>query len=240
MINEQIYHMQKQLIKDMPISLRPYEKFMIYGSSALSDAELLSIIIRNGVGGQNAIALAQSVLNTNHEGILNLSLRTVEELQKIPGIGKVKAIQLKSIAELSMRLISTKRKKLVSLYNAQSIAEYYMEQLRHKQKEHAILCMFDSSANLIGDKLISIGTVNSSLVSPREIFLTALESHAVYIVLLHNHPSGLCKPSSEDISITLSLVKCGHLLDIEFADHIIIGDNIYYSFREQGVITSSK
>ena len=154
----------------------------------------------------------------------------------IPGIGQVKAAQLKCIAELAERIARTSRLKNVRLNEPSSIADYYMESLRHKTKEHLLLAMFDAKSNLLGDKIVSVGTVTNSLVSPREIFLKALEYRAVHIVLLHNHPSGDPTPSEADHAVTRRVAESGRILGIALADHIIIGDNRYISFRENGLL----
>ena len=120
--------------------------------------------------------------------------------------------------------------------DAESIAAYYMETMRHESKEHLLLSMYGSNSRLLGDEMISVGTCNSSLISPREIYLQALSHQAVYVVLLHNHPSGDPRPSEEDILVTERIKKCGELLDIPLMDHIIVGDNCYYSFHEQGIL----
>ena len=122
------------------------------------------------------------------------------------------------------------------MQNAFSVADYYMEQLRHEEKEHLMLCMFDTKCHLIADSILSIGTVNASLISPREFFLKAFEYHAVYVILVHNLPSGNPLPSRQDIEVTRKIVEGGRLLEIELADHIIIGDKKYFSFKEQEML----
>ena len=229
--------MQKKLaMKDLPESEKPYEKCLKYGPEQLSDAELVAVIIRTGSQNQQALDLARNVLAQSPGGILNLHYLTVEQLMKIHGIGMVKAIQLKCVAEISKRVTAATRQPAISMNEAQSIASFYMERLRHEEKEHLLLCMFDSKCNYITDETISVGTCNTSLISPREIFLKAIEKHAVYIVLLHNHPSGIPEPSEEDLSVTMRIDECGKLLEIPLLDHIIIGDNRYYSFHEDGIL----
>lgn len=223
-------------IKELPDSEKPYEKFLKYGPGSLSDAELLAVIIKSGTNGLKSVDVAQNLLNRKNRNLMNLYDIPFEEMLKIRGIGKVKAIQLKCIAELSNRITSTKYSREVSMRNPESIARYYMEQLRHLRQEELILCMFDSKCNLISDAVISKGSVNSSLVPPREIFLFALRKEAVHIVLLHNHPSGLAIPSKEDDEVTRRVAECGRLLEIPLSDHIIIGDHNYYSYRESGLL----
>ncbi len=223
-------------MKEMPESEQPMEKCFRYGAKALSDAELLAVILKNGTRDMTALQLAQLFLSKKDKNLMNLNTMRLEEMQKIPGIGQVKAVQLKCIAELAGRIAKTSRLKNVRLNEPASIAAYYMETLRHETKEKLLLSMFDAKSSLLGDELISVGTATNSLVSPREIFLKALEYGAVHIVILHNHPSGDPEPSSSDIRVTKRVADCGALLGITLADHIIIGDNRYISFREKGLL----
>ena len=227
-------------VKELPDSEKPYEKFLTYGPEYLSDAELLAVIIRSGTSGLKSVEVAQNLLNDGHRNLLNLYDIPFEKMQKIRGIGPIKAIQLKCIAELSKRIARTAYQRNVSLDNAASVASYYMEQLRHEKQELLIACMFDSKCRLMEDCVLSLGTVNASLISPREIFLAALEHKAVYLILVHNHPSGVPLPSREDTRITEQLCQVGEILRIPLSDHIIIGDGSYYSYREHGQITERK
>lgn len=228
--------LRKSGMKDLPESEKPYEKCLKYGPEALSDAELIAVVIRTGSQKEKAIELARNILKLSPGGILNLQYLTVEQLKELHGIGMVKAVQLKCVAEISKRIARTSRQHEVILKNASSIASYYMESLRHETKEHLVLSMFDSRCQLIADQTISIGTCTASLISAREIFLIALEKKAVFIVLLHNHPSGCPNPSEEDILVTKKIKTSGTILDIPLLDHIIIGDNQYFSFNEQGIL----
>lgn len=218
--------------RELPVSERPYEKCLMAGTQALSDAELLAVILKSGSREWNAVQLAQQILQADSRNLLNLYHMSVEELMRFPGIGKVKAIQLKCVAELSRRITQTDRRERVSLRDARSVAEYYMERLRHEPREQLLVSMFDSKCHLLGDHVIATGSVRAVLGSPRDIFLQVLEKKAVAFILLHNHPSGDPYPSREDIQLTRRIRECGELLDIELSDHIIIGDNRYYSFRE--------
>ncbi len=223
-------------MKQLPESEQPVEKCARYGAQSLSDAELLAVILRSGTQEVTALQLAQLFLAQRDKNLLNLFTMPPEEMQRIPGIGQVKAAQLKCIAELASRIARTSRLRDVTLNDPSSIAAYYMETLRHEPKECLLLAMFDSKSALLGDAVISVGTVNSSLVSPREVFLKALEYKAVHIVLLHNHPSGDPAPSESDSQVTHRVLECGAMLGIALADHIIIGDNRYMSFRENGLL----
>ena len=223
-------------VKELPESEKPYEKCLRYGAEYLSDAELLAVIIRSGTAKRNSIDVAQDILNRKGKSILNLYHLSLKELMGIPGIGKVKAVQLKCLAEINKRMTRATRLKEVRLDSARSVAAYYMEELRHEDREKLILCMFDSQCTLLGEELISIGTVNASLVSPREIFQRALMNQAVYIILLHNHPSGVPMPSMQDKLVTRRVQECGEMLGVHLSDHIIIGDNKYFSFKEENLL----
>ncbi len=228
--------MQHITMKELPESERPYDKFLTKGPEALSDAELLAVILRTGSRTRTALELAQDILCLEQQNLLNLNRLSVKELAKIPGIGKVKAVQLKCVAEITRRMTAATYRKNLTVNEPGDIAGYYMEQLRHETREKLLLAMFDSKNHFLGDEVLSVGTVNSSLVSPREIYLKSLERQAVNIIILHNHPSGDAAPSNEDKRITSRVAECGHMLGINLADHIIIGDNCYTSFRECGYL----
>ncbi|MDR3838047.1 MAG: DNA repair protein RadC, partial [Eubacterium sp.] len=206
--------MQKNLtIKELPDTERPYEKCLLYGAGSLSDAELISVIIRTGSRGERCVDLAHRILNAGPDGLLNLIRLDTEQLTGIRGIGPVKAVQLKCIGELARRIAVTQRKKQISLQSPESIASYFMEKMRHERKEQLMLAMFDSKGMLLGERLLSVGTSNAALISAKDIYRAALQEQAVYIVILHNHPSGNPEPSREDILITRKIRECGELLD---------------------------
>lgn len=221
------------ILKELPESERPYEKFLKSGAESLSDAELLAIILKTGTRNENSLEIARKVLSGKHGNLLNLYACSFQELMQIPGIGKVKAIQLKAVAELSKRISKTDSGYKLQMNMPSSIAAYYMEQMRHQRKEMLLCAFFDSKCKFLGDAVISIGSVNFAYVSPREIFAKAFEVGAVMFILLHNHPSGDPYPSEDDIRITSRIYKGAMLLELELVDHIIIGDNRYYSFKEE-------
>lgn len=217
---------------------KPYDRFLKAGPEALTDTELLAIIIRTGFQGADATTLAREILNKAGDyGIAGLYHMTVDELLQIKGIGLVKAVKIKCIAELSNRITRAKKGRHIVFSSPADTAEYYMEQMRHLEKEQCLCAFLDSAMGLIGDKVLSIGTVNASLFSGREIFMEALCAKAVNLMLLHNHPSGSVNPSREDIHLTDKVAAASRFMDIPLIDHIIIGDNCYYSFREHGRIS---
>ena len=229
--------MQKNMtVKELPDTERPYEKCLMYGADALTDAELISVIIRTGSRGERCVDLAHRILNAGPDGLLNLIQLDVKQLTGIRGIGNVKAIQLKCVGELARRIASTRRRQQVVLQSPESIASYYMERMRHETQEKLMLAMFDSKSMLLSEKVISVGTCNAALISARDIYRTALQEQAIYIVILHNHPSGNPEPSREDIQVTRKIKQSGEILDILLMDHIIIGDHTYTSLREIGMM----
>lgn len=225
-------------LKDMPASEQPYEKCEKSGPGVLSDAELLAVVIRSGARRERAVDLAARILGFSkaYPGLLVLNHLSLKDLTSIRGIGRVKAIQLLCIAELTKRMAKATNEGKLKLITPESVANYYMEQMRHLAREIVYLVMLDSKSNLLKDMIISSGTVSSSLLSPREIFLNALKYEAVNVILLHNHPSGDPTPSREDIQTTKRIKEAGNLVGVRLMDHIIIGDNKYISLCEQGYI----
>lgn len=223
-------------IKELPASERPYEKFLSLGASGLSDADLLAIIIKTGTKDKSAVDIAQEMLSGRHGNLLNLYEMSYDELIQVSGIGQIKAIQLKAVAELSMRISKAKRARSIRMNTPVTIADYYMEQMRHLQQEVVICAYFDVKSRFLGDKFISKGSLSSSVVDISSVMRTALEKNASKIVLLHNHPSGDCTPSKDDIAVTDRLAEGSRIFSIELCDHIIIGDNEYYSFYENKII----
>lgn len=225
-------------MKELSENERPYEKCLRYGAEYLSDTELLAVLLRTGVKGMNSLELAQKILQTPSEGtgLLNIHHLTLQKLKNIRGIGTVKAIQILCLSELAKRLAKTSAGEGLILNNPSTIAEYYMEELRHQKQEQMKLLMLNTKTKLIGEADISKGTVNASLVSPRELFIEALNQEAVSIILVHNHPSGDPTPSKSDILLTKRVKDAGDLIGIELLDHIIIGNNCYISFSEQKMI----
>lgn len=217
----------------------PYERFMKFGAESLSSAELLAIIIRTGTGRNSALDIARNVLQLGGDietGLNRLHHISIEELMSLDGIGQVKAVKLKCIAELSRRMAVEQRKAKVDFRSPETVADYYMEQLRHEEREYVILVSLNNKLQPLNETVISVGTVNSSLLSPREIYRHALKCGAVYVVLLHNHPGGDPTPSRADLSITEKVRKSGELLDIRLVDHIIIGDNSFISFKKERLL----
>ena len=224
-------------MKELPNCERPYEKCLEMGVHSLSDKELLAVLLRCGTQGENAVELSERLLyHSGEEGILALHHFSLEQLLAMKGIGKVKAVQILCVSELAKRLAKAKTRDMLCFSAPDTIAHYYMEELRHEKQENMKLLMLNSKTMLIGECDISKGTVNASLITPRELFIEALQKNAVAIIIMHNHPSGDPSPSQEDIYTTNRIKEAGELIGIKLLDHIIIGDNCYISFREQGML----
>ncbi len=218
-------------IKEIFEQDRPYEKFEQLGAAALTDAELLAIILRSGTKGVSSLELSQMILSkcTQENGLSVLFHMSLKELESFPGIGSVKAIQLKCICEISKRISQGEARRALVFNRPSSIAGYYMETLRHEEQEHVYCMMFDSKNALLSDECITKGTVNEAILSPRELYVRALSNRAVSIALVHNHPSGDPSPSREDVDTTQRIYNAGKMIGIPLLDHIIIGANSYTS-----------
>ncbi len=217
----------------------PYERFLKYGAESLTDAELLAIILRTGTKEKNALELAGDILHLqgNMQGkLIGLHQLSLAELKSIPGIGEVKAIKVKALGELAVRMARQSLKERAQFDSPDTLAAYYMERMRHYTTECVLLVMLDNKGHMLGEHIISKGTVNASLISPREIFIKALKYDASSIILIHNHPSGDPSPSGPDRQITKQVYECGKLMNIPLIDHIIIGDHTYSSFKELGLL----
>ena len=221
------------------MSNKPYEKFKVLGPSALSNEELLAIILRTGTNNKPALKVAEEVLHTKdaYDGKLTgLYRKSLKQLMEIDGIGEVKAVKLKCLTELSIRMAKERLDKRLLFQTPEEIANYYMESCRHLTVEKVFLLCLDNKLRLLKECELSKGTINASLISPREIFIEALNAGAVYILLIHNHPSGNPQPSKADIQISKKVEDAGEMMDIRLLDHIIIGDHTYISLKEQKII----
>ena len=219
-------------IKEISPDQRPRERLKFEGVESLSNAELLAIIMQSGSrgkrnsAGESAIDLGNKIIS-NYEGN-NLSSVSLSELMKIKGIGMAKASKLIATFELSKRVSSGKICEKV-IKNPSDIASYYMEKLKDKKKEYFIAVFLDSKNKIIKDEIISIGTLNSSLVHPREVFKEAIKCSANSVILVHNHPSGSVEPSDEDYRVNKVLIETGNLVGIKVLDHLIVGDGKWNS-----------
>lgn len=225
-------------MKELPEWERPYEKCRMLGAEGLTDAELLAVILRSGTRDTNCLELAKEVLllSETEPGLLGLHTLTAAQMQQLSGIGPVKAAQLQCIGELCKRMASARHVEGMRLTRPDQIVDCYMERLRHLEQEHVLLLLMDSKCRLLQELTISIGSVNQSILNPREVFIAALQYKAVNLILLHNHPSGDPTPSKQDLLVTRRVKEIGDLLGIPLMDHIIIGDQNYNSLKEDGYL----
>jgi DNA repair protein RadC len=222
-------------IRDFPINDRPRERLEQLGESALTNAELLAILLRVGIEGSNAIELAQKLLN-RFDGLRGLHAAGFEELCEIKGIGRAKAAQIKAAIELGYRLGQEKDRPGIFMSKPEDVHEYLAHKLIGKTQEELWVLALNTRNRLIDEQQLYIGTVNHSSVRLAEIFEFPLRKRASAIILVHNHPSGEPQPSEEDLRFTEELVKAGRLLDIAVLDHIVIARGGYSSIRRSGKV----
>ena len=226
--------MSSNKLKNIPISDRPRERFKKYGVSNLSNIELISILLNTGTKDKSVLELSKNIL-TELDDISNLKEITLNKLKKIDGIGDVKAIRLLSALELGKRVYYDKQMDKIKMNNSEKVFNYMKDKFNDNKQEYFYALYLDNKKNLIDKKLLFIGTLNRSIVHPREIFKYAYLLSASSIICVHNHPSGDTTPSNEDIAITNILSKIGKMQDIKVVDHIIIGTD-YFSFFENGLL----
>jgi DNA repair protein RadC len=215
-------------IKDISIENRPRERLEKHGSWALSDAEILAIILQKGTKNENVIDLSNRLISKYD--LSDLSRCSLNELQKIKGIGKAKACQIMALFEFNKRFMIPKNNNK-PIKCAKDVYEYIYPKLVNLDKEHFIVLHLDTKNRIIKEETVSIGTLNSSIIHPREVFKSAIKESANSVILVHNHPSGETEPSIEDKEITDKLFNAGELLSIKVLDHIIIGNEGFYSFK---------
>lgn len=223
--------MKNIMIKDIVKSERPRERALKYGIENLSNEEIISIIIKNGTKNNSVKTLSSNILSSIKD-ISDLKNLNINTLTKIKGIGLVKAITLLSALELGKRVYYYKEKQSVKLNNSNVIYEYFKDIFINEKQENFYSIYLDSKSKLITYRLLFKGTINKSVVHPREVFKYAFLESASSIIVIHNHPSGDSTPSKEDEQTTLSLIKAGSLIGIPIIDHIVFGNNNYFSFYE--------
>lgn len=227
--------MDYRRLKDLPEELLPRERLCQLGPEALSNSEILAILLRTGLKGENVLTLAERIL-ADVGGLSGLGRLTVHELAQIHGLGKAKSAELKAAIELGRRSVSVDPMSRPTVNSPQDVAHIVMEEMRYLDREHFRVVSLSTKNHVLGISPISIGSLNSSLVHPRECFKEAIRRNSNAIILLHNHPSGDPTPSKEDIEVTRRLVDGGKILGIEVLDHVVIGDNRYVSLKERGII----
>jgi len=217
------------IIRDLPAAERPRERLAKDGPGALSTAELLAILLRTGTAKESAIALAQRLL-AEFKTLRGIARASVEELSGISGLGLAKAAQLKAAFELGKRVADPGEVR-PAVHSTAEAAALVMEKLRYEQKEHFRLLLLDTRNQVIAISDVSVGSLDRSIVHPREVFKEAIKRGAAKVIAVHNHPSGDPSPSEEDRAITRRLAEAGELIGIELVDHVVIGDGRYQSVK---------
>ncbi|MDR6226425.1 RadC family protein [Desmospora profundinema] len=223
------------LIRDVPEGERPRERMLQVGPASLANAELVAILLRTGTAAESAIHLAGRVLS-KVDGLKGLAQADLLELTEIRGVGPAKAVQLLAGIELGRRVFRAVPGEKVAIRSPRDAAEACMDEMRYLSQEHFV-CLFLNTKNVVIDKkCIYVGTLNASVVHPREVFREAIRKSSAGVICVHNHPSGDPTPSREDIHVTERLFEAGRLLGIDLLDHIIIGDSRFYSMKEKGIM----
>lgn len=222
-------------VRDLPRQERPRERLHKFGPEALSAQELLALVIGRGIPKKSVMSISQELL-VKFGNVKAISQATIEELSQIKGIGLAKAAQIKACFELGKREDLEAELKNFDIKSPEAVVKAIRASIKDKAKEHFKLILLNPRNKIIGISTISIGTLNASLVHPREVFKDAITHSAASVVLAHNHPSGDPDPSEDDLKITKKLVDSGNILGIEVLDHIVIGKNNFCSFKERGLI----
>jgi DNA repair protein RadC len=223
------------MIRDFPQDERPRERFIQNGPESLSNHELIAILLRTGTKDESVLQLSNRLL-TNFEGLRLLKAATLEEMTEIKGIGQAKAIQILAAVEVGRRIANLNYTDRYVIRSPEDGANYVMNDMRFLSQEHFVCLYLNTKNQVLHKQTIFIGSLNASIVHPREVFREALKRSAASIICLHNHPSGDPAPSREDIEVTKRLVECGKMIGIDVLDHLIIGENKFVSLKEKGYL----
>lgn len=223
------------MIRDVPKEARPRERLLADGPESLSNQELLALLLRTGTKEESVLQLSQRLLH-HFEGLRLLKDATVEEMTSIKGIGEAKAIQILAAIELGRRISRLSYDERYVIRSPEDGAKYVMDDMRFLSQEHFVAIYLNTKNQVIHRKTVFIGSLNASIVHPREVFKEAIKRSAASVICAHNHPSGDPTPSREDIEVTRRLAECGRIIGIELLDHLIIGDQKFISLKEKGYV----
>lgn len=225
------------MVRDLPHDERPREKLIAQGANALTNTELLAILLRTGTANRSVLHVAEEVLaHYKDRGLSAIVNMSPAELAAINGVGMAKAATIIAAIELGRRISEQAAAKITVVNSPKDAADFVMPRFRYKQREHFAALMLNSKNHILGLAELSVGTLNLSLIHPRELFRAALDYFAAGIILVHNHPSGDTAPSKADIIATEKMAAAGRLMDIPIVDHIIVAGTHYFSMQEHGLL----
>ena len=224
------------IIRELPEVERPREKLSRYGQGNLTNAELIALLLGSGSKGESAIGLAENLLALDEDGLLYLANCSVEELSKVKGMGLAKASKVLAAIELGLRVSTTPRSEKTKIESTADVVQIFMEKMRYHKKEYFNVLLLNAKGGILAVETVAVGDLSSSIVHPREAFVSAVRRSAAAVIFIHNHPSGNPKPSPQDIEVTKRLCETGKILGIHVLDHIIIGDGDYISMKEKKII----
>ena len=226
------------MVRDLPVEERPQEKLLAAGAAGLSNTELLAVLLRTGTREKSVLRIAEEVLAYYKErGLLAIAHIPAAELAAIHGVGQAKAATILAAVELGRRLSMLEAECVEVVNGPEDVAHFAMPRFRFEQREHFAVMLLNTKNHILGLHDVSVGSLQASVVHPREVFRTAVDYAAASMILLHNHPSGDPTPSHEDIAVTARLVKAGKIMDIPVLDHVIIGRNRYVSLKDKGLMS---
>ena len=234
MVNDETRAEYRPMIRDFPVDERPRERLAHAGEGALSTTELLAIILRTGVGGENVLAMAARLIS-RYGGLPGLARASFTELQAEKGLGPAKTAQLKAALELGRRMLLAAPEDQFIVRSPTDAAQFLMAEMSHLEQEHFRVLYLNTRNRLLGSETVYVGNLNASHIRVSEVFREAVKRNCASLIVAHNHPSGDPTPSPEDVEVTRLLVAAGKLLDIEVLDHLIIGQQRFVSLRERGL-----
>jgi len=222
-------------VHDLPAQERPRERMVSAGAEALSSQELLALVLGRGIQGESVLVTSQKLL-TQFGSLENILQASLTDLQKVRGLGIAKSTQLKACLEIARRVSAIRVDSKQVVMKPADVFALVKAKISQESKEHFVVLSFDVRNRFLGLDVIAIGILNASVVHPRELFESAIRRHAAHVMVSHNHPSGICDPSDEDISMTNRLVEAGQIMGIAVVDHVIVSKNSFFSFAENGLI----
>lgn len=227
--------LRPMMIKELPEGDRPREKMRERGAQALGNSELLAILLRTGSHDESALRIAEHLLD-KQGGLSGFGHATMESLEQVKGIGDAKALTILAAIELGRRIDSLAPLDRTVIRTPEDVAFLLMPRFRYETREHFLAVLLSTKNHVLKTSVISVGSLNASIVHPRELFGEAINASAASVILAHNHPSGDPSPSAEDISLTRKLVEAGKILDIPVLDHVVLGDGKFVSLKEKGIL----